>query len=102
MTYIKPHQNKNSNFKLFFFLIPILSAVFSLVVVYNMTVDTRHTLEKTRKSIQEIEASNANLRDRIFSMTGNNLQQFAEERGFVQEQKPTYLQVEEKWAVASY
>lgn len=80
----------------------VAGAVLWLVILYNQIVNLRHSFAEETLHFQEIQATNAELKDvalRLFD--DENLKGFAEERGLIQDKKPQYLLASQQWASVS-
>lgn len=79
-----------------------IGASVELVYLYNRAVNLKANVAAVREDIQDIETQNAEMKEQIFGLLSpDNFQEFAAERGLVQENSPRYLEVDRKWSIAS-
>jgi cell division protein FtsL len=79
----------------------IVSAIV-LVIFYNNLVGIEHEISDTTNLIKEAHAANAELKDSIQVLLGGaELEALAASRGMVLEKKPLYIEISERWSLAS-
>ncbi len=83
--------------------IPFAIEIVSLVIFSNQPVNLRHEISKINLKIQGVENDNVEVKNKIFALFNDqNLADFSQTRALVQEKNPEYLEVNQKWAAASY
>mgnify|MGYP001614594193 CR=1 FL=1 len=104
MTILQPHKKITVLTRLLIVsVISLALEVVYLVMLSNQTVDLKHEISKVNSQIQQVENENVEIKDKILTLFDNqNLTDFIQAQGLVQEKNPEYLEVNEKWAAASY
>ena len=104
MTILQPHKKLTLLTKLLIILaIPLALEIVFLVILSNQTVNLRHEILKMNLEIQRVENANVELKDKVFALFDNqSLEDFSAKHALVQEKKPEYLEVNQKWATVSY
>ena len=104
MTILRPHKKITLLTKLLIVLvIPFALEIVFLVKLSNQTVNLRHEMSKINLEIQNAQNENVEIKDKIFTLFNNqNLADFSQTHGLVQDKNPEYLEVNQKWAVVSY
>lgn len=102
MTFIQPNRDSSLSNKILVIL--ILCLVFGtlwLIVLYNKYVNFSHGLSQMRSEFKEIQAQNAELKEKIFNLVDiSNLEKF-NGSNFIQDKNPQYLEIDSKWSYAS-
>ena len=104
MTILQPHKKITLLTKILIVLvIPLALGIGYLVMLSNQTVNLRHEISKINLEIQKVQNENVEIKDRIFALFDNqSLADFSQTHALVQEKTPEYLEVNQKWATASY
>ncbi len=95
MTIIQPGNKKTFLNKVIVGLVlgAILVAFF-LVSLYTRFVNLNYGIAETKKTIEEMQTGNAELKDQVFALLDRSrLESVAVERNLVKEKNPQYLQV---------
>jgi len=102
MTSIQPNKEKKFSWGLIALLgMPLIFGVVFLIASYNQIVNLEHEIKTSRAEVQNIQAENAESKDKIFNLlSAQNIEFLAAERKLVKEKDPEYIQAH-KWAVAS-
>ncbi|MDI6820648.1 MAG: hypothetical protein QMD65_00515 [Patescibacteria group bacterium] len=92
MTIIKPNKSKNLKYFLALLFIVFLAVGLVYIFSYNSFVNARFQLKELKKQIVELQALNADLKDKFYqSIKPEGLQILALERGLVLERRPEYI-----------
>ena len=113
MTLIQPNKHSKSFFAgmILLLLIPLVLGVVWLVILYNKTVDARHTAAELNAKAQALQAQNAQLQNATFALfTTGALDQFAAAHDLVIDKSPQYVPAarpvavarSQQWAFASH
>jgi len=78
----------------------LILGTFLLVVLYNRMVNFNHNLSATRSELQKIQAQNAELKDKVFSLFDSR-SSYDFEGKLIQDKNPQYLEIDPKWSFAS-
>ncbi|MDD5547351.1 MAG: hypothetical protein PHN74_00400 [Candidatus Pacebacteria bacterium] len=93
MTIIEPNKHKynpSSGFILVAGFI-VLSAFLS-INFYNKNVNLRHLITSNTKNLQEMQVSNAEFKDKLYSVLApENIKSLAQSLNLVQEKRPEYI-----------
>lgn len=102
MTSIQPNKEKTLSVKIIALLgVTLLFGVIFLIALYNQTVNLEHEIKAARDEVQNIQAENAEYKDKIFNLlSAKNIESIAAERQLVKEKEPEYIQAH-RWAVVS-
>ncbi len=102
MTYIKPNKNNSSlNIVLLLLGVGFFFGATWLVILYNNSVNFSHGLSEMKLEFQKVQAANAELKEKIFSVLGPlNSKDVAASHNLVQEKKPQFLEVNTQWSYA--
>jgi cell division protein FtsL len=97
MTILQPHKNRAVvNFLVILFVILLTGGVF-YIFEYNSFVNTRYQLSALKKSVVELQASNADLKSDFYKVTDPaQFEKMAADRGLILERKPDYLK-QDQW-----
>ena len=80
----------------------LAAGVIWLIVLYNQTVDIRHSISAANASYEKLQASNAELKDGVLKLFLNeNFERLAEDRNLIIDKKPQYLRANTQWVFAS-
>ncbi len=93
MTIIQPERSRKKLWPLASLIVVLLigSTVFG-VLLYNSTVDLRHSVLRLERDLEELRVKNAEFEDEMYSLLEtNHLTALARELGLVMERKPRYL-----------
>ncbi len=104
MTFIQPHKAKNIlNGITVFIGVMLGAAIFSMVALYNTTVNMGHAITKAKTELDAVGAQSIELNRRIVTMLdGAAVTAVMAEDGLVAESNPQYLSVQQKWPIASH
>lgn len=84
------------------FSIALVFGIISLIAVYNQSVNLKHEISLMKNQMQQIQAANAGLQDKLFSLFDPaKVAEFSAKQGLVKEKAPQYLPIE-SWALASH
>lgn len=88
-----------------YLVVPLIAGVVWLVVLFNQTVTLNHEAQKLAASFQEIQATNAERKEQIFTIfNGESAKQLAETRGLLEDTHPEYVEIggrPQSWELAS-
>jgi cell division protein FtsL len=74
----------------------------ALVVIYNQTVNFKHSITDLKTSIQQTASETASFNDQVFSIFDlRKVGELAKSQGLVREVHPNYLEVN-SWVLASH
>ena len=94
MTLIQPNQKSSIHLILVFFLVILVSGAFSLVFLYNHSVNIEHSISAAQGELRRIQTARAEIQDKIFGLSSDtNLQKLSKERNLVKDKNPRYLEV---------
>lgn len=104
MTFLQPHKTKNILNGITIFLGVMLgAAVFSMVALYNMTVNIGHAVANAKTELDAAGAQSIELNHRIvMELDGAAVTAVMTGDGLVAEANPQYVSVQQKWPIASH
>jgi cell division protein FtsL len=96
MTIIQPNQNKRkNNFVIYLLLVIIAVLIMQGIYLYSQSVTFRHDIANLEKSLREAEASNAEMKNKIFTFfESENIKRAVEERQLIEEKYPQYIKAD--------
>lgn len=90
------------NILLIFLGAPAILGFIYVIILYNQTVDLKHSIADMKAETQKIEVQSADLKDQYFAIFDPaKVESTAKARGLVKENKPAYLE-SNTWALASH
>ena len=97
MTIIQPHKrNNSSNFLVSILTITCVVVALWGVFLYNQLVDIRHEVTNKQNDIQEIEVTNAELKNSFYNITDtNSLKSASNAQTLILEKNPQYVKMAE-------
>ncbi|MBI4086067.1 MAG: hypothetical protein HY433_02400 [Candidatus Liptonbacteria bacterium] len=94
MTLIQPSQKSFTHLILVFFIVILVSGAFSLIFLYNRSVNMEHSISAAQVELRKIQTARAEIQDKIFGLSSDaNLQKLSKERNLVKDKNPRYLEV---------
>jgi hypothetical protein len=104
MTFIQPHKAKGLLNGITILLGGMLVfAIFTMVALYNATVNVAHGIAEAKKKLDAIGAQNIELNHRIVAaLDGASVATMMTGDGLVKESNPQYFSVDQKWPIASH
>lgn len=79
---------------LIFFVVILVSGAFSLIFLYNRSVNMEHSISAAQGELRRIQTARAEIQDKIFGLSSDtNLQKLSKERNLVKDKNPRYLEV---------
>lgn len=93
MTIIEPFKNKfRINEFLYIGFLLLIFAILS-IYLYNLNVNLKHAVSLREKTVQNLEAANAELRNQFYQITDiRNLNAFAQSHNLIPDKNPDYLE----------
>ena len=80
----------------------LVSAIVGLIMLYNQSVNLKHSITDLKSDIQKVATETASLNDKVFSIFDpQKVDALAKGQGLVRETRPNYLQVN-SWVLASH
>jgi len=103
MTFIQPTKNKNVlNLALFGLGFALLGATFWVIVAYNQTVSLSHDITTMKGQLDALGAKNTSLNNDLMAALGSDqVKALASQSGLVEDKKPQYFELNQKWPIAS-
>jgi cell division protein FtsB len=103
MTFIQPSKNKNIvNLIIAGLLGALFLSTFWVIIAYNQTVSLSHDIAKTKAELDSIGAANTKLNnDLLATLGGGRITAIAQANNLVEEKKPEYFPLTQKWPIAS-
>jgi len=95
MTIIQPNKNKNQiNLVISLLLLAIVVLISQGIYIYSQSVTLRYDTDKLEKNLRELEAQNAEIKNKIFTFFDpENIKRIAEEKGLIEEKNPQYIKI---------
>ncbi|GEM_PF-1132094 len=103
MTFIQPKKGSSTllNKTLLLLIAGLVLGAFWIVILYNSFVNFNHGLSGLRLEFQQVQAQNAELKDKIFHVFDSAKTNNFNGTQLVQDKNPEYLEVNSKWSYAS-
>ncbi len=102
MTFIQSDKKSFIQYALFIIIGALIIVSFALIFLYNHSVDLEHSVSRAGADLQKLQTQTAELQDKIFTLSSDaNLQKLSEERHFVKDKQPRYLEVDSQPALAN-
>lgn len=102
MTFIQPKKGSNILNKILILLAAgLVLGAFWMVILYNNYVNLNHGLSNLRLEFKQVQAQNAELKDKIFRALDLAKSNNPSDRRLIQDKNPEYLEVNSKWSYAS-
>jgi len=101
MTIIQPQKKSLINILLGFIISFLVIGVVILVILYSYVINFNKNISNAKNEIKEIEIANTQIKEDLLNMlSGNNLENLANEFGLVKEKNPEYLKINNnQWQV---
>ncbi len=94
MTLIQPNQKSFIHLILISFVIILVSGAFTLIFLYNRSVNMEHSVAVAQGELRKLQTARAEIQDKIFALSSDaNIRKFSEERNLVKDKNPHYLEV---------
>ncbi len=93
MTIIQPNKNKNKiNLAISLLLLAIIVLIGQGIYTYSQSVTFRYDINSLEKNLREVEAQNAEIKNKIFTFfEPENIKRIVEEKGLIEEENPKYI-----------
>lgn len=95
MTFIEFGKKNNITFSMVVTVTAVfVCSVIAMVFVYQDTITLRHDIQQGKETLSALKVQNAELKNNFYSITDAVAQEaFLQERGFVLEDNPHYVQI---------
>jgi|SRR3989338_3166649 len=92
MTIIEPAKNNYIREFLYIGLLILVSAAFS-IYFYNLNVNLKYQISLQEKSLQQLEAGNADLKNQLYQIfDSKNLAVIAKKQNLISDKNPDYFE----------
>lgn len=92
MTIIEPAKNRYASEFLYIGLLILISAIFS-IYFYNLNVNLKYQISFQEKSLQELEAANADLKNQLYHILDSaNLTVIVRKYNLIPDKNPDYFE----------
>jgi len=93
MTIIQPNKNNyKSNFIISVLILVLISVALWGMFLYNQLVDLRHEIKKQKISLDEAEVTNAELKNKLYSIIDvENLKSSIDSQSLILDKNPEYV-----------
>ena len=93
MTFIQPNEKQFIHIVLFALIVVLISGSFSLIFLYNHSVNLGHEIANSQAALRKLQAGKAELQDKIFALSSDaSIQKFSESRNLVKDKTPQYFE----------
>jgi hypothetical protein len=83
-------------------VVALFGGTFWIVVAYNKTVDLSHDIASAKTKLDTIGANSTALSNNIVATLGSgDIATIAAQNNLVQDKKPQYFPIDQKWPIAS-
>ena len=103
MTFIQPSKHTGiENLIIAMLVLALIAGTFWIVIGYNQTVDLNHDITSAKAQLDSIGARNTVLNNQVIAtLGGSNISALAAQYNLVEEKKPQYFPIDQKWPIAS-